>query len=104
MIEDLAPHRSVGSCRKNDKQPASFARRTGGVLIMRLDGVIQKVEPQDDGTVRVHGIASSEVTDDQGEIVRADAMRAAVPDYVFPGTARDAPAIGCRNDARSGSR
>ena len=45
---------------------------------MRLYGVIQKVEPQDDGTVRVHGIASSEVTDDQGEIVRADAMRAAV--------------------------
>ncbi len=52
---------------------------------MRLYGVIQKVEPQDDGTVRVHGIASSEVTDDQGEIVRADAMRAAVPDYMrFP--------------------
>ena len=52
---------------------------------MRLYGAIQKVEPQDDGTVRVHGIASSEVTDDQGEIVRADAMRAAVPDYMrFP--------------------
>jgi hypothetical protein len=54
-------------------------------LIMRLYGAIQKVEPQDDGTVRVHGIASSEVVDDQGEIVRADAMRAAVPDYMrFP--------------------
>jgi len=53
--------------------------------MMRLYGAIQKVEPQDDGTVRVHGIASSEVTDDQGEIVRADAMRAAVPDYMrFP--------------------
>jgi hypothetical protein len=52
---------------------------------MRLYGAIQKVEPQDDGTVRVHGIASSEVTDDQGEIVRTDAMRAALPDYMcFP--------------------
>jgi hypothetical protein len=52
---------------------------------MRLYGAIQKVEPQDDGTVRVHGIASSEVVDDQGEIVRADAMRAAIPDYLrFP--------------------
>jgi hypothetical protein len=52
---------------------------------MRLYGAIQKIEPQDDGTVRVHGVASSEVMDDQGEIVRADAMRAAVPDYMrFP--------------------
>jgi len=52
---------------------------------MRLYGAIQKVEPQDDGTVRVHGIASSEVVDDQGEIVRAEAMRAAMPDYMrFP--------------------
>ena len=52
---------------------------------MRLYGAIQKVEPQDDGTVRVHGIASSEVVDDQGEIVRADAMRVAIPDYMrFP--------------------
>jgi len=52
---------------------------------MRLYGAIQKVEPQDDGTVCVHGIASSEVVDDQGEIVRADAMRAAIPEYMrFP--------------------
>lgn len=52
---------------------------------MRLYGAIQKVEPQDDGTVRVHGIATSEAVDDQGEIVRAEAMRAAIPDYMcFP--------------------
>jgi hypothetical protein len=52
---------------------------------MRLYGAIQKVEPLDDGTVRVHGIATSEAVDDQGEIVRADAMRAAIPDYLrFP--------------------
>src|SRR5204863_8645042 len=52
---------------------------------MRLYGVIQKVEPQDDGTVRVYGIATSEAVDEQGEIVRADAIRAAIPDYLrFP--------------------
>jgi hypothetical protein len=52
---------------------------------MRLYGAIQKIEPLDDGTVRVHGIATSEAVDDQGEIVRADAIRAAIPDYMrFP--------------------
>ena len=39
---------------------------------MRLYGAIQKVEPQNDGTVRVHGVATSEAVDDQGETVRAD--------------------------------
>jgi hypothetical protein len=53
--------------------------------MMRLYGAIQKVEPQDDGTVRVYGIATSEAVDDQGEIVQADAMRAAIPEYMrFP--------------------
>src|SRR5438874_8089650 len=56
-----------------------------GFRMMRLYGAIQKVEPQDDGTVRVHGIAISEAVDEQGEIVRADAIRAAIPDYMrFP--------------------
>jgi hypothetical protein len=56
-----------------------------GFPIMRLYGAIQKVEPQDDGTVRVYGIATSEALDEQGEIVRADAIRAAIPDYMrFP--------------------
>jgi hypothetical protein len=60
-------------------------RQLIGVRKMRLYGAIQKVEPQDDGTVRVHGIATSEAVDDQGEIVRAEAMRAAIPDYMcFP--------------------
>jgi hypothetical protein len=53
--------------------------------MMRLYGAIQKVEPQDDGTVRVHGIAASEAVDDQGETIWADAIRAALPDYMrFP--------------------
>src|SRR5437660_12007421 len=52
---------------------------------MRLYGAIQKVEPQDDGTVRVHGIATAESVDDQGEVVSADAIRAALPGYMrFP--------------------
>src|SRR5262245_57179282 len=52
---------------------------------MRLYGQIEKVEAQADGTVRVHGIATTEAVDDQGEIVRADAIRAAIPDYMkFP--------------------
>lgn len=52
---------------------------------MRLYGAIEKVEAQSDGTVRVYGIATSEAIDEQGEIVRAAAIRAAVPDYMrFP--------------------
>src|SRR5215470_7537975 len=52
---------------------------------MRLYGAIEKIEAQTDGTVRVHGIAASEAVDEQGEIVRAAAMRAAIPDYMrFP--------------------
>src|SRR6516225_4534026 len=52
---------------------------------MRLYGAIEKIEAQTDGTVRVHGIATSEAVDEQGEIVRAAAMRAAMPDYMrFP--------------------
>jgi len=69
----------------NDLSANTLAQLIGGMLTMLLYGAIQKIEPQDDGTVRVHGIASSEVVDDQGEIVRADAMRAAIPDYMrFP--------------------
>ena len=43
---------------------------------MRLYGAISKIEPLNDGTVRVHGIASSEAVDDQGEVVQASAIRA----------------------------
>jgi hypothetical protein len=79
------PDRFAGSRRENDQPPDWLAQLIGRMLIMRLYGAIQKVEPQDDGTVKVHGIASSEVMDDQGEIVRADAIRAAIPDYMrFP--------------------
>jgi hypothetical protein len=55
----------------------------------RLYGVIEKVEEVGDGTVKVHGIASTEAEDDQGEIVRADAMRDAIPDYMKFGAVRE---------------
>ena len=46
-----------------------------------------KAEKQDDGTIIVTGIASSETKDAQGEVVKADAMKAAIPDYMsFGGT------------------
>lgn len=52
---------------------------------MKLFGLIEKVEPLDDGTIKIHGIASTESVDDQGETVKAEAMRAAIPDYMrFP--------------------
>ncbi len=52
---------------------------------MKIFGEIQKIEPLDDGTIRVYGVASSEELDDQNEIVRGAAIRAAIPAYMrFP--------------------
>jgi len=47
----------------------------------RQFGAITKVEDQDDGTIKVWGIASSETRDQQGETITAAAMKAALPDY-----------------------
>jgi len=55
----------------------------------KLYGDLQKVEEQDDGTLIVSGIASSESEDSQGEIVKADAIRAAIPDYMRFGAVRE---------------
>lgn len=49
--------------------------------LFKLFGSIEKVEEQDDGTIKVFGIASSEARDGAGEIVSAEAMRDALPDY-----------------------
>jgi phage head maturation protease len=49
--------------------------------LFKLYGSIEKIEEQDDGTIMVFGIASSEARDGAGEIIRADAMRDALPDY-----------------------
>ncbi len=52
---------------------------------MKIFGRIEKVEEQDDGTIKVHGIASTESVDDQGETVLGSAIRASLPDYMkFP--------------------
>lgn len=48
-------------------------------------GNIEKVEDQDDGTIKVYGYASSEAVDSDGEIIKAEAMQAAIADYMkFP--------------------
>lgn len=49
---------------------------------MRIYGTISKTEEQPDGTLIVEGIASSEARDSQGEVITADAMKAALPDYM----------------------
>jgi hypothetical protein len=54
---------------------------------MKLYGPLQKIEEQDDGTVRIVGIASSQSVDSVGEIILASAMKAALPDFMrFGGT------------------
>ena len=48
---------------------------------MRLFGELTKIEDQPDGTLKVFGVASTGARDDAGEIVRPEAMKAALPDY-----------------------
>ena len=59
------------------------------MTIKRLYGTIQKSDPQEDGTIIVTGIASTESVDSQGEVVTADAMKAAIPDYMRFGAVRE---------------
>jgi hypothetical protein len=56
---------------------------------VRLFGSFQKSEEQADGTLKVFGIASSEAVDSQGEIVKASAIEAAMPDYLKFGAVRE---------------
>ena len=55
----------------------------------RMFGAFEKVEAQEDGTLIVSGIASSETVDGAGETVKADAMKAAIPDYMKFGAVRE---------------
>lgn len=55
----------------------------------RLYAEIAKMEAQDDGTVKVWGYASSEAVDSDGEIIAAEAMKAAIPDYMKFGAVRE---------------
>lgn len=55
----------------------------------KLYGEFTKVEEQEDGTLKVAGVASSEAQDSDGEIVTAEAMKAALPDYMKFGAVRE---------------
>lgn len=55
----------------------------------RLYASIEKVEDQDDGTVKVWGYASTGDVDSDGETITADAMKAALPDYMKFGAVRE---------------
>jgi hypothetical protein len=50
---------------------------------------IEKAEPQDDGTVKVYGYASSASEDSDGEIVTSVAIATALPDYLKFGAVRE---------------
>lgn len=56
---------------------------------MKIYGTIEKAEEQDDGTIKVYGYASTESVDSDGETVTADAMKAALPDYLKWGAVRE---------------
>lgn len=55
----------------------------------RFFAEIAKTEEQSDGTIKVFGYASSPSRDSDGEIVTAEAMRAALPDYMKFGAVRE---------------
>ena len=49
---------------------------------MILYGELTKIEPQDDGSIKVYGAASTGGRDSSGEVVSPDAMRQALPHYM----------------------
>lgn len=55
----------------------------------RLYAEIAKTEAQEDGTIKVFGYASSGAEDSDGETITADAMKAALPDYMKFGAVRE---------------
>ena len=58
-------------------------------LSKRLYADFSKVEPQEDGTLKVFGVASSGAVDSDGETVTPDAMKNALPDYMKFGAVRE---------------
>jgi len=59
------------------------------MTVIKLFGELQKAEKQSDGTLIVSGVASSEAVDSAGETIRAEAMKAAIPDYMAFGAVRE---------------
>lgn len=58
-------------------------------MTKRLYAEISKHEAQPDGTLKVWGYASTPDVDSDGEIITADAMKAALPDYLKFGAVRE---------------
>jgi hypothetical protein len=56
---------------------------------MKLYGEITKVEPQEDGAIKVVGVASTGAVDDADERVLPEAMKAALPGYMRFGALRE---------------
>lgn len=56
---------------------------------MRLFGAIEKFDKRDDGSLLVSGIASSDSLDNEGQQITAEAMKAALPDYMRFGNVRE---------------
>jgi hypothetical protein len=56
---------------------------------IKLYGAFKKAKKQADGTIIVKGIASSEAIDGDGEIIKATAIKAALPDYMKFGAIRE---------------
>jgi len=55
----------------------------------KLYASISKTEAQEDGTLKVWGYASTGAVDSDGETITADAMKAALPDYMLWGAVRE---------------
>lgn len=55
----------------------------------RFYGEIAKTEQLNDGSLKVYGYASAETPDSDGETVTAEAMKAAIPDYMRFGAVRE---------------
>lgn len=56
---------------------------------LKMYAEIAKSEKQDDGTLKVWGWASSEAVDSDGEVITAEAMKSAIPDYLKFGAVRE---------------
>lgn len=57
--------------------------------LKKIYGEISKTEELDDGTIVVTGIASTPAQDSDGETITAEAMKAALPDYMKFGAVRE---------------
>lgn len=53
---------------------------------MQIFAKLRKVVEDDDGTLEIEGIASTETIDRDGEIVKASAIKAALPDFMDGGS------------------